>query len=194
MNQLPARTPGGAAASRRAARPIPPRLSVLIVEDDAEAARHLADDLAGFGIEVEVAHEGAAAFELILAEDRFDVLILDRMLPGRDGLDVLQSLRTRGIETPALFLTAMGAVADRVAGLEAGGDDYLVKPIDSVELHARVQALARRGRRGAEPAATLVCADLELDRLTRTARRAGDPVPLLPLEYRLLEVLMLARG
>lgn len=178
-----------------AAAPAPgrPRLRILIVEDDVAAAQHMADDLAGLGHEVIAVHDGAAALAPWVCDGAFDVLILDRMLPQRDGVAVLQALRGRGVETPALFVTALGAVADRVAGLEAGGDDYVVKPVDGLELHARVQALARRGQRGAE-AAALVCADLELDRLSRTARRGGEAVPLLPLEYRLLEVLMLARG
>jgi two-component system OmpR family response regulator len=190
---IPTRADGADRPRVTGRRPGLPTLRVLIVEDDVEAARHLADDLMGFGIEVEVAHDGAEALEPGFVDGRFDVLILDRMLPGCDGLALLQALRARGVETPALFLTAMGAVADRVEGLEAGGDDYLVKPVDSVEMHARVQTLARRGRRGAE-AAALVCADLELDRLSRTARRGGEAVSLLPLEYRLLEVLLLARG
>lgn len=165
------------------------RLRILIVEDDAAAAQHMADDLAGFGHAVQVVHDGATA--LAVADGAFDVLILDRMLPGLDGLSLLSTLRARGVETPALFVTAMGAVADRVAGLDAGGDDYVVKPVDSLEVHARVQALARRRQRAPEP---LACADLELDRLTRTARRGAEVLALLPLEYRLLEVLLLARG
>jgi two-component system OmpR family response regulator len=170
-----------------------PCLRILIVEDDVEAAQHMADDLQGFGLEVVTLHDGAAARAPGAGDGPFDVLILDRMLPGCDGLTLLEQLRARGVETPALFLTAMGAVADRVAGLEGGGDDYVVKPVDSMELHARVQALARRRPRSSE-ANVLVCADLELDRLSRTARRGGAPIALLPLEYRLLEVLMLARG
>jgi two-component system OmpR family response regulator len=170
-----------------------PRLRVLIVEDDVAAAQHMADDLAGFGLEVVVLHDGAAALAPGQGDGPFDVLILDRMLPGHDGLSVLEALRARGVETPALFVTAMGAVADRVAGLDAGGDDYVVKPVDALELHARVQALARRHQRAPE-AAALTCGDLELDRLARTARRGEETIPLLPLEYRLLEVLLLARG
>ena len=168
-----------------------PPLRVLIVEDDAEAAQLMADDLTGLGVEVVTLHDGAAALDR--ADEGFDVLIIDRMLPGCDGLSLLAGLRERGIETPALFLTAMGAVADRVAGLQGGADDYVVKPIDSLELHARVQALARRRQRAAD-ATLLACADLELDRLHRVLRRGGQPIALLPLEYRLLEVLILARG
>jgi len=117
------------------------------------------------------------------------------MLPGCDGLTLLSRLRERGVETPALFLTAMGSVADRVAGLHGGGDDYVVKPVDSEELGARVHALARRGGKGAAADLTvLACADVELDRLQRRARRGGRDLQLLPLEYRLLEFLLLSRG
>ncbi|MBS0361552.1 MAG: response regulator transcription factor [Proteobacteria bacterium] len=176
-------------------------MRVLIIEDDTEAARHMADDLRAAGVEALTIHDGAQALEPGLGDGDFDVLIVDSMLPGRDGLSLLQDLRARRVETPALFLTAMGAVADRVAGLQGGGDDYVVKPIDAAELAARVQALARRRTRQArsdqaapEETTALSCADLELDRLQRKVRRAGQPIPLLPLEYRLLEVLMLSRG
>ena len=178
----------------RAATAGRPKLRILIVEDDVEAARYMADDLAGFGLEVTVVHDGVAAAAPGVGDGDYDVLILDRMLPSCDGLTLLRQLRARGVETPALFLTAMGAVADRVAGLEGGGDDYVVKPVDSVELHARIQALARRRVRPAAEASLLVCGDLELDRLNRAAWRGGEAIALLPLEYRLLEVLMLARG
>ncbi|THD61085.1 MAG: response regulator transcription factor [Phenylobacterium sp.] len=170
-------------------------MRVLIVEDDVEAAQHMADDLAARGIEAALVHDGLQALEPGVGDGAFDVLIVDRMLPGRDGLSVLKALRQRGVETPALFLTAMGAVADRVMGLQAGGDDYVVKPIDSEELAARVQALARRRVRPAAPETTaLTCGDLELDRLQRKVRRGGQPIALLPLEYRLLEFLLLSRG
>ena len=174
----------------------PARLRVLIIEDDVEAARHMADDLAACGILAETVHDGACALEPGAGDGPYDVLIIDRMLPHCDGLSVLRTLRERGVETPALFLTAMGAVADRVAGLQSGADDYVVKPIDSEELAARVQVLARRRSWQAAPeeTTTLVCADLELDRLLRRVRRGGQPIPLLPLEYRLLEVLLLSRG
>ena len=191
LEALAAATPETAPAC--AVEPGQPCLRVLIVEDDAEAARHMAEDLAAFGLETDVAHDGHEALAMGLPGSRFDVLIIDRMLPGCDGLAVLRRLREAGVETPALFVTAMGSVADRVEGLQSGADDYVVKPVDSAELHARVQALARRGGRSAAPM-LLTCGDLELDRLNRTARRTGGTVQLLPLEYRLLEVLMLARG
>ncbi|HEY2749986.1 response regulator transcription factor [Phenylobacterium sp.] len=168
-------------------------MRVLIIEDDAEVARNMADDLAGFGIEAVVLNEGGAALAPGMGDGPFDVLIIDRMLPGCDGLALLGQLRERGVETPALFVTAMGALADRVAGLQGGGDDYVVKPIDSEELSARVQVLAKRRTRP-NNATKLTCADLELDRLHRKARRAGQPISLLPLEFRLLEFLLLSRG
>ncbi|HEY2358056.1 MAG TPA: response regulator transcription factor [Phenylobacterium sp.] len=169
-------------------------MRVLIIEDDVEAAQHMADDLSGFGIEAQVLNDGRAALEPGKGDGPFDVLIIDRMLPGCDGLALLRQLRERGVETPALFVTAMGAVADRVAGLQGGGDDYVVKPVASEELSARVQVLARRRARSTEAATAITCADLELDRLNRKARRGGRPISLLPLEFRLLEFLMLSRG
>jgi len=168
-------------------------LRVLIIEDDVESAQHMADDLAGFGLEVTVIHDGGAALAPGVGDGPYDVLIIDRMLPGCDGLELLRRLRARGVETPALFLTAMGAVADRVAGLQGGGDDYVVKPVDCQELNARVQVLAKRGARTGDPT-LLACGDLEFDRLQRKVWRRGQVVSLLPLEYRLLEFLLLNRG
>jgi len=170
-----------------------PPLRVLIIEDDVEAAQHMADDLAGFGVETTVLHDGADALAPGMGDGPFDVLIIDRMLPGCDGLALLRRLRERGVETPALFLTAMGSVADRVEGLQGGGDDYVVKPVDSEELSARVQVLAKRRARASAPT-VLTCADVELDRLQRKVQCAGQPITLLPLEYKLLEFLLLSRG
>src|SRR5215472_8518853 len=155
-----------------------PRLRVLIIEDDVEAAEHMADQLEAAGVETHATHDGLSALAPGVGDGPFDVLIIDRMLPGCDGLEVLRRLRARGVETPALFLTAMGAVADRVAGLQGGGDDYVVKPVDGEELSARVQALARR-RGWAGAATALVSGDLRLDRLQRRVRRAGEPIALL---------------
>jgi two-component system OmpR family response regulator len=170
-----------------------PPLRLLIVEDDREAAQLMADDLAGSGIDVSMVHDGGAALEMNICDGAYDVLVVDRMLPGCDGLTLVQSLRARGVETPVLLLTALGAVADRVEGLRGGGDDYVVKPVDFDELHARIRALAKR-RRWAAPETVLVCGTLELDRLQRKVRRDGKPLPLLPLEFRLLEFLLLSRG
>jgi two-component system OmpR family response regulator len=181
-----------APASGRSDIPRPP-LRLLIVEDDKEAAQLMRDDLRESGIDVSVVHDGGEALAMDFADDAFDVLVVDRMLPGCDGLTLVQHLRARGDETPVLFLTAMGALADRVAGLHAGADDYVVKPVDAEELHARVRALAKRRRRAA-PATFLVCGAVELDRLQRKARRGGEAIALLPLEFRLLEFLMLNRG
>jgi two-component system OmpR family response regulator len=181
---------------RRAAAtpaPGPPTLRVLIIEDDVEAAQHMADDLGDFGVEVTVLHDGAAALAPGMGDGPFDVLIIDRMLPGCDGLTLLRRLRERGVDTPALFLTAMGGLADRLAGLQGGGDDYVVKPVDSAELNARAHVLAKRRARPNEPTA-LTCADLQLDRLQREVRRAGQPITLLPREFQLLEFLLLSRG
>ncbi len=187
--------PGRGGFSPPAPRPAPGRspLRVLIIEDDVRAARHMADDLTAAGVEVAVLHDGAEALRPGAADGAFDVLIVDRMLPGCDGLTMLSQLRERGVETPALFVTAMGSVADRVAGLQGGGDDYVVKPVAAEELIARVFVLAKRGAKAAEPTA-LTCGDLELDRLHRRVRRGERVIALLPLEYRLLEVLMLSRG
>lgn len=183
--------PGRSSAAGPASGPWP--LRVLIIEDDVEAAQHMAEDLASLGLEVSVLNDGAAALAPGAGDGLFDVLIIDRMLPGCDGLELLRQLRERGVETPALFLTAMGAVADRVAGLQGGGDDYVVKPVDAEELGARVRVLAKR-RAPAGKATVLACGDLELDRLQRRVRRGGRTVSVLPLEYRLLEFLLLNRG
>lgn len=168
-------------------------LSILLVEDEPDAARHTANGLAAHGYQVEVLGDGLQALQAGSAQP-FDVMIVDRMLPGMDGLSLVSALRTRGVATPALFLTALGSVADRVKGLESGGDDYLVKPFAFDELHARVKALARRAADGRREATRLECADLVMDRIAREVRRGGAPVELLPLEYRLLEVLLLNAG
>jgi two-component system OmpR family response regulator len=123
----------------------------------------------------------------------YDAIVLDRMLPGMDGLAVLGALRAADIRTPALILSALGSVDDRVKGLRAGGDDYLVKPFAFSELLARIEALLRRGQ--AAPATTsLRVADLELDLLTRSVKRGGKPIELLPREFSLLEYLMRNSG
>jgi two-component system OmpR family response regulator len=128
------------------------------------------------------------------ADGAFDVLIVDRMLPGLDGLSAVRSLRAMGAQTPILFLTAMGAVSDRIAGLEAGGDDYLVKPFSFAELQARVAALARRAPLRAPEQPLLQVGDLSLDRLRRVVRRGEAEIDLQPREFQLLEFLMLNSG
>lgn len=166
---------------------------VLVVEDDRDTLAYIASGLSDGGWRVDTAEDGDTGLKRA-AEAAFDVLVVDRMLPGLDGLSLVRSLRQRRIETPAIFLTALGAIGDRVAGLDGGGDDYLVKPFSLVELNARVTALARRPALGASERTLLEIDDLSLNRLTRTVRRGGATVELLPMEYRLLEFLMLRPG
>jgi two-component system OmpR family response regulator len=125
---------------------------------------------------------------------RFKVIVVDRLLPQMDGLELVRTLRAHEAPTPVILLTALGAVADRVAGLEGGADDYLVKPFSQAELNARVTALARRPALGGQARTTLQVGDLSLDRLDRMISRSGRPIELLPLEFKLLEFLMLNRG
>jgi two-component system, OmpR family, response regulator len=179
--------------SQAAARPSAAMAGrALLIEDEDDTAAYLAGRLAETGWTVERAADGRTGLDLG-AEGDFDVLVVDRMLPGVDGLALVSALRGRDVGTPVLFLTAMGSVADRVAGLDGGGDDYLVKPFAFAELNARMTALARRPARQRE-ATSLVVGDLTLDRLTRVVRRGQMSVDLLPLEFRLLEFLMLNAG
>jgi len=168
-------------------------MRVLVVEDDLQTAVYVRDGLSGAGCEVAVAEDGASGLDLA-RHGPFDVLVIDRMLPVLDGLSLVSALRRDEVQTPVLFLTAMGAIADRVEGLEGGGDDYLVKPFSIEELGARVNALARRpAMRGREPA-VLRSGDLQLDRLQRVARRGERKIELLPLQFKLLEYLLLHEG
>jgi two-component system OmpR family response regulator len=163
-------------------------MKVLLIEDDEETSSYVARGLREQGHVVDVAATGRDG--LFLATDGgHDVLIVDRMLPGVDGIRLVQTLRQTGIKTPVLFLTALGGVGDRVRGLEAGGDDYLVKPFAFAELHARINALARRPPLSDTPTA-LRCGDLEMDLLKRTVMRGGRQVDLQPRELQLLEFLM----
>ena len=163
-------------------------MKILVIEDDAETAAYVARGLREHGHVVDVAvtgHEG-----LFLATGgSHDVLVVDRMLPGLDGVGTVRALRDTGVQAPVLFLTALGGVGDRVRGLEAGGDDYLVKPFAFAELLARLNALARRPPLSDVPV-RLSVADLELDLLRRTVTRGGERVELQPREFRLLEYLM----
>src|SRR5437870_9545888 len=158
-------------------------LRVLVVEDETKVARALREGLEGEKYEVVVAPTGEEGFFLVNAEE-FDLVILDLMLPGRDGLQVLSTLRKRGLQTAVLILTARDAIEDRVQGLDKGADDYLVKPFAFPELLARVRALLRRGR--TEQSHHLRLADLEVEVLTRKARRSGKDVELTPREFELL--------
>jgi two-component system OmpR family response regulator len=161
---------------------------ILLIEDDPETAEYVVEGLQSEGHELEVSMDGRMAL-VRAASEAWNLLIVDRMLPGLDGLALVRTLRASGINTPALFLTTMGGLDDRVSGLNAGGDDYLVKPFAFAELVARVVALGRRSHRVA-PGTVLRVADLEMDLLTRVVRRGGQPVELQPREYELLEYLM----
>jgi len=165
---------------------------ILLIEDDPETAEYVVAGLQNEGHDLEVASDGRAGL-LRAASETWDLLIVDRMLPGLDGLAVVRTLRASDIVTPALFLTTMGGIDDRVAGLNAGGDDYLTKPFAFAELVARVAALGRRPQRSAQETLLRV-ADLELDLLTRVVRRGGQEMELQPREYELLEYLMKHAG
>ena len=166
-------------------------MRLLLVEDSPRLQRSVATALRRSGYAVDLAGDGEEA--LWLAEsNRYDLVLLDRMLPKLDGLEVLRRLRAAGRDTHVLLLTARDSVADRVEGLGAGADDYLVKPFALEELLARVHALCRRAYGTKSP--VLAVADLEIDTLARTARRAGQPVELTSREYQLLEYLARRAG
>ena len=167
-------------------------MHVLLIEDDAEAARLLVKGLRESGYTVEHAADGRAGLAQA-ASGPFDIIITDRMLPHLDGLSVIEAMRARGIATPVLVLSALGAVDDRIKGLKAGGDDYLTKPFAFAELLARIEALLRR--HPAAPHATrLKVEDLEFDLLTRRVTRAGRELDLTTRELKLLEYLMRRAG
>jgi two-component system, OmpR family, response regulator len=163
-------------------------MRILLIEDDAETAYYISRGLSEDGHTISTARDGREGLRLAGSED-WDLLIVDRMLPEIDGLSVVQALRNAGRITPVLFLTTLGGVDDRVHGLNAGADDYLVKPFSFAELLARVAALGRRNPRLAVET-NLKIADLEIDLLARTVARGGAPIELLPREFRLLEYLM----
>jgi two-component system, OmpR family, response regulator len=163
-------------------------MKVLLIEDDQETASYVARGLRENGHVVDHAATGRDGL-FLAADGGHDVLVVDRMLPGLDGLGLVRAMREADVKAPVLFLTALGGVGDRVRGLEAGGDDYLVKPFAFAELLARLNALARRPPL-VEVQAVLRVADLEMDRLKRTVTRAGKRVELQPREFQLLEYLM----
>ncbi len=168
-------------------------MRVLIIEDDRQTAKFLRKGLAESGHVADHAATGSEGLEMALSGS-YDALIVDRMLPGLDGLTLIQELRRQDIATPVLILSALGKVDDRVRGLKAGGDDYLVKPYAFSELLARLEALARRAGSKETVATSLRVADLELDLLSRTVRRSGRPIELQPREFKLLEYLMRHAG
>jgi len=163
-------------------------MNILLVEDDIEAASYLIKGFIESGHDVNHAADGEAGFELALKAS-YDVLVIDRMLPRRDGLSIIQKLRADGMQTPVLILSALGEVDNRVEGLQAGGDDYLVKPYAFSELLARLDALVRR-RQLPEAQTCLCVADLALDLINHKVNRAGQLIRLQPKELRLLEYLM----
>jgi two-component system OmpR family response regulator len=160
---------------------------VLLIEDDSETAEEIAAELADRGFEVEWSANGIEGLDKARSSQP-DAIIVDRLLPGMDGLTVIETLRTDQVRTPVLVLSALGAVDDRVRGLRMGGDDYLTKPFALVELVARVEALLRRPAESRET--TLHVGPLELDLIERTAKRGERMIDLLPREFRLLEYMM----
>jgi two-component system OmpR family response regulator len=164
-------------------------LHILVVDDDEETRNHVVAGLAAAGHNVSETTDGASAMARLDAT-RFDAIVLDRLLPDGDGVALLRRLRERADVTPVLMLTAVGDIDARVEGIEAGADDYLIKPFAFVELSARLMALQRRHSRTEAPATVLQVADLVLDAVGRTVRRAGASIALQPREFLLLEYLM----
>jgi two-component system OmpR family response regulator len=167
-------------------------MRVLVIEDDSSVAEFIRQGLTEAGYTVDHAADGEQGLILARSSD-YGVLIVDRMLPIVDGLTIIKTIRAEGVSTPALILSALGEVDDRVQGLKAGGDDYLVKPFALVELLARVEVLGRRADTNA-PETSLKVADLEMDLLSHKVVRAGSNILLQPREFRLLEYLMKHAG
>ena len=169
-------------------------MRVLVIEDDKDVASFIRNGLAQAGYNVDHAANGKDGLFLATTED-YDVLVVDRMLPGVDGLTLIRTLRASQDSTPVLILSALGEVDDRVKGLKAGGDDYLVKPFAFSELLARLEALDRRAKTGGDaPDTVLKAADLEMDLLRREVRRGGELIDLQPREFQLLEFLLRHAG
>jgi two-component system OmpR family response regulator len=164
---------------------------ILVVEDDALTATLIAGELTPRGHEVELARDGLTGLRLA-QEGRFDALTLDRMLPGLDGLSLVWQLRSCGITTPVLMISALSDVDERIAGLRAGGDDYLVKPFAPSEMAARIDVLLRRGQQ--TESTILQVGAIRMDLIRREVSVAGEPVRLLQMEFRLLELLARSAG
>ncbi len=168
-------------------------MRILVVEDDQRTYDYIRKGLAEAGHVCDVIEDGRDALAHASREP-YDVIVVDRMLPGLDGLSLVKALRAADVHTPVLFLTAVGGVDDRVDGLDAGGDDYMVKPFAFSEVLARVNALARRPRAQAMEKTRLSVSDLELDLVRRTCHRGGQEIDLMPREFALLEYLMRNQG
>jgi two-component system, OmpR family, response regulator len=168
------------------------RRRILVIEDDRETAEHLVESLARSGYQVDLATDGHDGLRRA-SSGEYAVMAIDRMLPGIDGLTIIRHLRENEIRTPALIVSALGEVDDRVRGLRGGGDDYLVKPFAFAELLARVEALARRSDTVVKETVLRV-GDLELDLVSRAASRAGRQITLLPREFQVLEYLVRNEG
>ncbi|MEH6586535.1 MAG: response regulator transcription factor [Halioglobus sp.] len=168
-------------------------MNVLLVEDDRAVARFICSELERAGYSSVHCDDGDQAYDTA-RDQAFDVWIVDRMLPGRDGLTLIQDLRKTGNKTPALVLSALGEVDDRVQGLRSGADDYLVKPFAMEELLARLQVLFRRGASASDGSTQLQVDDLVMDLLKQAVSRGGQNIPLQPREYKLLEYLMRHAG
>jgi two-component system OmpR family response regulator len=167
-------------------------MKILVIEDDKQTADYVVGGFAEEGHDIDHSGSGPNGLELACTRD-YDVMIVDRMLPGLDGLSIVRALRSSGRDTPVIFLTAVGGVDDRVEGLEAGADDYLLKPFAFSELLARVNALCRRAPSRKEETALKV-GPLEMNLIARTVVREGVAIDLQPKEFRLLEYLMRNRG
>lgn len=166
---------------------------VLVIEDDPSTAQEIVAELTSHGFAVDLAVDGEDGLQRASAGG-YDAITLDRMLPKMDGLAVVRALRDRNVQTPVLMISALSDVDERIAGLRAGGDDYMTKPFASDEMSARVAALLRRGAAGTDTATVLKAGDVEMDLVRRTAKVAGRPVKLLNMEFKLLEFLLRNAG
>lgn len=164
-------------------------MRVLVIEDDQDVASYLTKGLRESDFVVDHAEDGKEGL-MMAASETYDIMIVDRMLPNMDGLNIIKTVRATGNQTPILILSALGDVDARVEGLRGGGDDYLTKPFSFTELLARLDALGRRSKQSQETETVLNVADLEMDLLARTVRRSGQNIDVQPREFRLLEYLM----
>ena len=166
---------------------------ILVIEDDDATAFEILSSLKTNGFEAQHAPDGRFGLDAAL-EGEFDAITLDRLLPQLDGLEVVGRLRSAGVDTPILMISALSDVDDRITGLRAGGDDYMVKPFAPNEMIARLEVLLRRKRTATPPQLILQCGELELDMVSRLAKRNGREIELLPMEFRLLEFMMRNAG